>query len=83
MGRFGAGLFEGEEARSVSGRSVGPVLCQREGDLLHILCCGGQQTLASDPDERAEARIAMAVQLLGVGEGTLHRLLAPFVDRLR
>ena len=46
-----------------------------EGDFLHILDGGGHQALAAHPDQSAEAGIAMAEELLGVGEGALHGFL--------
>lgn len=54
---------------------------QNQGDLLHVLGGCGQEALAGHADEAAEAGVAVAEQLFGVGEGALHRLLAPLVDR--
>jgi hypothetical protein len=48
---------------------------QRESNFLDVLGGGGEQTLAGDGEETAEARVAMAVELLGVGEGALDGLL--------
>jgi hypothetical protein len=53
-----------------------------EGDFLHILGCGGHQALATRPDESAEAGIAVAEELLGVGEGALHGFLTARIDQL-
>src|SRR5690606_12613320 len=50
-------------------------------DLLDVLCGGLQQALAGDADKASKAGVAVAVQLLGVGEGAFHRFLAPLVDR--
>ena len=55
---------------------------QREGDLLDVLSGGGEQALASDARETAEARVAVAMELLGVGEGAFDGLLSPLVDAL-
>src|SRR5690606_7015958 len=40
------------------------------------------QALPLDLEQAAEARMAVAVKLFGVGKGTLHSLLAAPVDRL-
>lgn len=55
---------------------------ERYCDLLDVLGSGRQQTLPCEIVEAAQAGIAVAVELLGVGEGALHRLLSSFVDGL-
>ncbi len=55
---------------------------ERHCDLLDVLGTRGQQALPFDLDEATEPGIAMSMQLLGIGKGTLHRLLASFVDGL-
>jgi hypothetical protein len=46
---------------------------ERQGHLFDVLGCGGKQTLGAYTDQSSEAGIAMAVQLLGVGEGAFDR----------
>jgi hypothetical protein len=55
---------------------------QRQGDFLHVLCGGGEQTLAGHRNEPAEARVTVTVQLLGIGKGALDGFLASLVDAL-
>ena len=43
---------------------------------------GGQKGLTAHTDKAAEAGVAVAEQLLGVGEGALHRFLAAGLDQL-
>jgi len=54
--------------------------CEREGDLLDVLGGGSEQALTRDGDQSAEAGVAVAMELLGVGEGAFDGLLAPAVD---
>ena len=55
---------------------------QGESNLLDVLCRGGEQALTGDGKEASEAGIAVAVELLGVGERTFDRLLSALVDSL-
>ena len=55
---------------------------QRQGDFFDVLGGGGEQALASDGEQSAEAGVAVAVELFGVGEGALDGFLAASVDAL-
>lgn len=55
---------------------------EAKGDLLDVLGGGGKQALAGDTRATSKAGVAMAMQLLGVGEGALDGLLAAPVDGL-
>ena len=55
---------------------------QGEIDLLDVLCGGGEQALAGDGEEASKAGVAVAVELLGVGERSFDGLLAALVDTL-
>ena len=55
---------------------------QGESNLLDVLCGGGEQALAGDGKKASEAGIAVAVELLGVGEGTFDSFLAALVKAL-
>ena len=82
--RFSAGFcFEDGGAEGVQRYSgqYGPG-SQGESDLLDVLCGGGEQALAGDGEEASKAGVAVAVELLGVGERTFDGLLAALVDTL-
>ena len=49
---------------------------EREGDLLDVLGGGGDQALDAHAGQTSEAGVAVAVQLLGVGEGAFDGFLA-------
>jgi hypothetical protein len=55
---------------------------EAERDLLDALGGGCEQALDAHAHQTSEAGIAVAVQLLGVGEGALDRLLAAAIDGL-
>ncbi len=55
---------------------------ESEGHFLDVLCGCGEQALAVDGEVAAETSVAVAVELLGVGEGTFDRLLPALVDTL-
>ncbi len=69
---------------SLVSSSPGGFGCFRERHryFLDVLGARGEQALPSNLDQAAEAGIAVPVKLLGIGEGALHRFLAPLVDRL-
>src|SRR5512145_2914693 len=60
----------------------GGVSRQDHSDFLDVLAGGGEQALLLDAIEAAHAGIAVAVQLLGIGEAAFHRLLAPCIQFL-
>ncbi len=55
---------------------------QQQGDLLDVLGSGGQQALLLHLHQSAHPRIAVSVELLGVGVATFHCLFSSFVDAL-
>jgi hypothetical protein len=57
-------------------------LGQERGDLLDVLGGGGHEALACDADQSSELGIAVAMKLLGVGEGPFDSLFSAFVDCL-
>src|ERR1700712_2124826 len=83
---FGGVLFcaamSGFSRARMSGQARLGRWAQRQSDLFDVLGCGSEQALEGDGEQAPEAGIAVAVELLGVGEGPLDRLLAPLVDAL-
>ena len=77
---FSAGFCFADDLSGFSGRHGWR--CQGESDFLYVLGGCGEQALAGDGKQAAKARVAMTVQLLGVGEGALNGLLAALVNAL-
>lgn len=65
-----------------SGGLWGRFFGQEKGDLLDILGGGCQEALTGDVEQVSELGIAMAEELLGIGEGALDGLLAALIDGL-
>ena len=81
LGLFLSGDFDRRHWASCAGRFG--LRAQAKGNLLDVLCGGGgEQALAGDLGEASEARIAVTMQLFGVGEGALDGFLAAAVDGL-
>lgn len=53
---------------------------QDQRDLFHILAGGGQQALLGDLADPAQPRVAMAVELFGIGEASFDGFFSSFVD---
>lgn len=55
---------------------------EQQGDLLDVLRRGGEQSLLLHTSQTAVARVAVSVQLFGVGEAALHGLFPALIDTL-
>src|SRR6185295_16191517 len=55
---------------------------QSESDFFDVLGGCGEQALAGNGEQASKTRVAMAVKLFGVGEGTFDGLFASLVDSL-
>ena len=75
------GLEDEKEGLQPKNEAIMKGVSREAGDGFDILGGGAEQALFADARQSSHLRVAMPVQLFGVGEAAFYGLLSPRVDR--